>query len=459
MPVIHGFVTPHPPVIVPAVGNGREREIEKTAESLRRMAKQIAELKPDTLVIISPHSTMYSDYIHISPGGEAKGSLKRFGAPEVYRARYDADFVWALESLCAAGNLPAGTQGEREPELDHGVLTPLSFINREYTGYMLVRAAPSQLSPEEHYRFGMLIEATANNLGRRTVVIASGDLSHKLSAESPYGFASEGPELDKRLTEIFASGDFGALFDIDEALRDKAAECGYLPSLVLAGALDKKEVAAELFSYEGPFGVGYAVASFSVAGKNPARDFLSRQKERTTRHIAGIRAGEDPYVRLARETLEAFVLGEIPKDTPPQWPKELRSERAGVFVSIKKRGRLRGCIGTTEPTTPNVAEEIRRNAVSSGTRDPRFSPVTPEELPELVYSVDILSPAEPCDETMLAPDIYGVIVTSGARRGLLLPNLEGVNSVAAQLDIAKSKAGIGRGEPCGIERFKVVRHK
>ncbi len=366
MAVLHGFVMPHPPVIITAVGKGREREIERTAESLRLAAKKIAELKPDTLVIISPHSTMYSDYIHISPGSGAKGSLKRFGAPEILKARYDSDFVWALESLCAAGNLPAGTRGEREPELDHGVLVPLSFIDQEYSGYMLVRAAPSGLSCEEHYRFGKLLKETAENLGRRTVVIASGDLSHKLAADSPYGYSPEGPELDGRLTKIFASGDFGALFDIDEALRDKAAECGFLPALMLAGALDKNEVKAELFSYEGPFGVGYAVASFEVTGENPNRDFLAKHRERTTRHIAGIRAGEDPYVRLARETLEAFVLGEIQGAAPSPWPKELRNERAGVFVSIKKRGQLRGCIGTTEPTAPNIAEEITEMKLRKG---------------------------------------------------------------------------------------------
>ncbi len=458
MPILHGFVLPHPPLIVPAVGRGREKEIAKTAAGCREAAKRIAQAGPETVVIFSPHSTVYADYIHISPGREAKGSLARFGAPEVTAAQYDVELAGALEVLCGAEGLPAGTLGEREPELDHGVLIPLHFINEVYTGYRLIRVAPSGLSLEEHYRFGMLLAKAADDLGRRVVVVASGDLSHKLTAGGPYGYAPEGPALDKELTAIFASGDFDALFDIEDTLREKGAECGFLPALMLAGALDQKKIAAELCAYEGPFGVGYAVASFAVTGDDAARNFFARRRERMAERVADIRAGESAYVRLAREALEAYVRGDNPPSVPDGLPAEMENGRAGVFVSIKKRGQLRGCIGTTEPTTSCIAEEIRRNAVSSGMRDPRFSPVTPEELEELIYSVDVLSAAEPCEENMLDAAEYGVIVTGGGKRGLLLPNLEGVDTVAVQLAIAKQKAGIRDGEAYELERFRVERH-
>jgi AmmeMemoRadiSam system protein A len=146
----------------------------------------------------------------------------------------------------------------------------------------------------------------------------------------------------------------------------------------------------------------------------------------------------------------------MPEDLPP----EFFTQRAGTFVSLKKDGNLRGCIGTIEPYRENIAEEIRGNAISAGTQDPRFNAVTPDELNDLVYSVDVLAPAEPV-KTAEELDVkrYGVIVTSGRRRGLLLPNLDGVDTVRQQLDIALQKAGIRPTEDYTMERFEVVRYK
>ena len=134
-------------------------------------------------------------------------------------------------------------------------------------------------------------------------------------------------------------------------------------------------------------------------------------------------------------------------------------ERAGVFVSIKKFGELRGCIGTFEPTRTNVAEEVIANAISSATRDPRFPPVNTAELPYLSYSVDVLTKPEPVkDLSQLDPKRYGVIVESGWRRGLLLPDLEGVNTVEEQISICRQKAGILPHEPIKLYRFEVRRY-
>ena len=134
-------------------------------------------------------------------------------------------------------------------------------------------------------------------------------------------------------------------------------------------------------------------------------------------------------------------------------------EQAGVFVSLKKFGELRGCIGTTGPTTDSVVEEIIQNAISAGTRDPRFEPVTAAELPDLTISVDVLGSPEPIDDTSeLDPSRFGVIVQSGGRSGLLLPDLEGVDTALEQLAIARRKAGIRADEPCRLMRFQVTRY-
>ncbi len=165
-----------------------------------------------------------------------------------------------------------------------------------------------------------------------------------------------------------------------------------------------------------------------------------------------------PVALLAKQAVENYIKdGEIIK------PGELSPEmtgRAGVFVSLKKRGQLRGCIGTFEPAQKNVAEEIVRNAISSAVDDPRFTPVHPSELDNLEYSVDILTSPEPVDSPAeLDPKKYGVIVECGYRRGLLLPDLEGVNDVETQIAICRQKAGIGSSEPVKLYRFQVRRFK
>jgi AmmeMemoRadiSam system protein A len=165
-----------------------------------------------------------------------------------------------------------------------------------------------------------------------------------------------------------------------------------------------------------------------------------------------------PVVKLAKEAVESYVrTGETPE--PPELSPEMR-ERAGVFVSLHRHGQLRGCIGTFEPAKDNVAEEIIANAISASTMDPRFPAVTESELGDLEYSVDVLTAPEPItDLSQLDPAEYGVIVESGWRRGLLLPDLEGVDSVEEQIAICRLKAGISAGEPVNLYRFQVRRFK
>jgi hypothetical protein len=168
--------------------------------------------------------------------------------------------------------------------------------------------------------------------------------------------------------------------------------------------------------------------------------------------------GIHPVVRLAREAVETYVReGKFAR--PGELTPEMR-ERTGVFVSLHKHGELRGCIGTFEPTKDNVAEEIVANAINSATMDPRFPPVDASELDELEYSVDILTKPEPvADVSQLDHQKYGIIVESGLRKGLLLPDLEGVDSVEEQIAICRLKAGISAGEPIKLYRFEVRRFK
>ncbi len=461
MAVLASFIVPHPPIILPEVGRGKEREIRKTIDAYREVARRIAVLRPDTVVLTSPHTILYGDYFHISPGRGAAGDLSQFGARGVsVGVTYDTEFVRSLSARAEEEGLPAGTLVERDRSLDHGTMIPLRFLQEAYEDFRLVRIGLSGLSPAEHYRLGKCIAETARRLDRRMVFVASGDLSHKLTADGPYGFAPEGPEFDAQATDAMARGDFLALLSFDPAFCEAAAECGLKSFQIMAGALDGLAVKSELLSYEGPFGVGYGVAAFTVTGPDETRRFDERYEAQERERLRNLKAGEDEYVRLARFSLETYVKTGRRAAMPEGLPQELLHRRAGVFVSLKKDGRLRGCIGTIGPVTGSIAAEIMRNAVSAGAEDPRFRPVEAYELPQLVYSVDVLGETQPVDSpAMLDAKRYGVIVTNGRRRGLLLPNLEGVDSVAEQIAIARQKAGIGPDEPCGLERFEVIRHK
>lgn len=174
---------------------------------------------------------------------------------------------------------------------------------------------------------------------------------------------------------------------------------------------------------------------------------------------AGNREREDlhPLVRLAKETVECYVR-QKQKPVLQELTPEM-TEQAGVFVCIKKSGQLRGCIGTFEPAEANVAEETIANAVSAAVRDPRFPPVDATELDQLNYSVDVLTRPEPVDDQdQLDRKRYGVIVECGGRRGLLLPDLEGVDTVEEQINICRQKAGILSHDPIKLHRFEVRRY-
>jgi AmmeMemoRadiSam system protein A len=171
----------------------------------------------------------------------------------------------------------------------------------------------------------------------------------------------------------------------------------------------------------------------------------------------GVAASSDPFVALADRAVRTYVTDRRVIDPPTPPPSEMAGS-AGVFVSIKKHGALRGCIGTFFPTEETIAAEVVANAIKSATSDPRFPPIGADELCDLTLSVDVLSEPEPCTEADLDPSRYGVIVESGWRRGLLLPDLVGVESVAQQIGIARRKAGIGADERVELRRFTVERH-
>ena len=463
MCIISAAVVPHPPLIIPEIGRGQEMEINQTITAYRKAAHFMIKEKPETFVVLSPHSIMYGDYFHISPGSKARGNFARFDAAEVvFEVKYDTRFIEELSRLADKSGLPAGTYGEKDKRLDHGVMVPLYFIQHAYDGEInaeFIRIGMSGLPYSEHYRLGMLISETADKLNRKTVIVASGDLSHRLKKDGPYGYKPEGPVYDEKIMSIMERGSFGELFDLDETFCEIAGECGHRAFITLAGCLNGKTVSPEKLSYEGPFGVGYGLCTFSPIGHDENRFFLDKYNNMQVELLNIIRQNEDEYVRLARQAVEAYVLRDEIIKIPDNLSSEMMVKKSGVFVSLKKHNQLRGCIGTITATTKNLAQEIINNAVNAASRDTRFSPVKKDELKELVYSIDVLGDAENIEsEKELDVLRYGVIVTSGSLRGLLLPNLDGVDTVEQQIEIARRKSGIRPNDKIKLQRFEVVRH-
>jgi|LFRM01.2.fsa_nt_gb AmmeMemoRadiSam system protein A len=457
------YLMPHPPIIIPDVGKGEEKKIKKTIVACEKIAADIKEKAPETIVIITPHGLMFRDAISVSYDLNIAGSLYRFGAPNVaIKKEIDLEVVDKIAGLAKAEGIPLVKLDpktiqayNRVLELDHGAMIPLYFIEKAYQTYKIVHLTYGLLPDIDLFRFGKLIKDALKSLNRKAVIIASGDLSHRLTKDGPYPFSPRGKEFDETLTSYLKKGDLLGIMKLDESFSEEAGECGLRSVRMLLGAINA-DFKGELLAYEGPFGVGYGV--MKIIPHNTGKDYLKilENEERNKNKVK--LDNEDVYVKLARESIAEFLKTGKIMEVPNDLPEEIFSRKGGVFVSLKKHGYLRGCIGTYLPTKDSVAEEIIHNAVSAAFQDPRFNPLHPHEFNDLDISVDILSTPVKATKEELNPKIYGVIVSSGFRRGLLLPDLEGINSASEQLRIACEKAGIPPQSNYEIYKFTVERH-
>lgn len=463
--ITYGALSPHPPVLIKEIGGARCQELQATLAAMYGMSRELLATAPDCIVFLTPHGNVFRDCISYLHMERLEGDLGDFGQPQL-RTSLPNDLE-LLECIAALADQKGpefigiskeiARQHNLNARLDHGILVPLYILQQAGMGELpIVAISIGRLDNHELYSFGRLIQEASNRLGKRAAVLASGDMSHALKEEGPYQFHPDGPRFDNYIKDAVCAGDFAKILQVPAELRANARECGYPSLLILLGAMDGFRPDKIMVNYEGPFGVGYLTAGFQPGVKTEG--LLAGWEAQRIAVMAERRVQESPQVRWARLNLEKSVR----QEKKPSIDKEMEfllKQRAAAFVSIKKGGQLRGCIGTFLPSYENLAEEIARNALAAGLQDPRFSPVMENELAELEYSVDILSPPEPCSRDDLEPKKYGVIVTAGSRRGLLLPDLEGVDTVTEQLSIACRKAGISPRENYSIERFEVQRFK
>ena len=443
--LVFSAIAPHPPIMVPEVGGESIANVADSINAMAELTRRLIESGAETVVLISPHAPLVADAFVAYEGPEVFADFANFRAPTTtFSAKVDEELLGSIKQVATSQNYYVSTLLEHD--LDHGTAVPLYFLLQNGWHGRVVTLGYSFLSNEDHLRFGSCIRKAVDRVGRRTAFIASGDLSHRLKPQAPAGYNPEAHFFDQQVVNALRANAPDRIVDIDHNLRKLAGECGYRSMLVAIGAGSDLPQSCEVLSYEAPFGVGYLVAQLThqpvEAGQNAPTDV------------------RDPPA-LAREAVETFIRdGEVLD--PRKSVHGLLGTRAPCFVSLKTlKGELRGCIGTIEPARDTLAQEIVANAISAAMNDPRFDPVTKDELSNLRYSVDVLFPSEPAVMADLDPRIYGVIVEdeSGSRRGLLLPAIPGVDNADQQVEIAARKAGIGKDEAVKLSRFKVERFR
>lgn len=454
--VLLGALTPHPPLLIPEVGRGQLSQVESTRSAMENFAQAVREVEPDVIVVISPHGPVLADGIGIWATDTLQGNFGQFGARGV-ALEFENDQE-LLEALMEEGQAldytlrrvdEAVLRTYRWPrQLDYASLVPLYYLAKADVMTPILAMGMGFLPNPELYEFGIVLKKAIRKTHRRTVVIASGDLSHRLTEDGPAGYSESGRLFDESLWELLTSGDVEGILAMDPELVHAAGECGYRSLIMMLGCWEGEVIETVPLSYEGPFGVGYGVCLIQHASHH--QSMPTEGSEEVQGH---------PIVKLARMTVEALTRGErLPGVSDVSLPRDMPT-RAGIFVTLKKQGELRGCIGTIAPTYSTLAHEVIANARQAAVADPRFAPVQLEELAQIKYSVDVLGEPEPVDSIKdLDPKTFGVVVEAGARRGLLLPDLEGIDSAESQVAIARRKAGIRPDEPIQLYRFEVQRY-
>lgn len=431
----------HAPIVIPAIGGQRSNECRRTTRGMHQAAARLLAHDPDVVVLISPHAPRQRGRFGVMAAEALQGDFARFGHPEL---RVRASGAPELAAALAREALRRGIGTWRIPstdELDHGTAVPLWFLQEAglHCPVLVVSLPyPGEEGPEA---FGQALAAAVDATGLRVGLLASGDMSHRLTPGAPAGYDPSAQAFDDGFVAQLERGDLAGACQPEPSLRELAAEDVVDSCLVVGGATRFRTDGSLLLAYEGPFGVGYTEAILfepSPPAKTDGADW-------------------GPALLATAHNAIARALG-APQRPEPVWPSASVASR-GLFVTLRSLdGSLRGCIGHLEPTHTDLYDELVECAGAAATHDPRFPPVMPSELPHLRIEISLLSAAEPvADSEELDPQRYGVIVSQGGRRGVLLPGIESVDSVAQQLDIAARKAGLVLGPDVRIERFEVTK--
>lgn len=252
------FIVPHPPIIISELGEGREKEAEKTLRGMEGITEKIKEINPDTLVVITPHGEVHHNNLTFLTGEKATGNLAEFGHPEIQLTKdLHTSAIQQLKEVFEKENLPGLFI---EGSLDHGALVPLYFIEKERSDAKLIHISIGMLELKRLYDLGARIKDLLEEGDGTYAVVVSGDLSHRLKEDGPYGYDERGPDFDQRIVNAIKRCNVQDIINIPKEIYEPAGECGLRPMVLGFGMLGDGKMTSQVLSYEGPFGVGYMTA-------------------------------------------------------------------------------------------------------------------------------------------------------------------------------------------------------
>jgi AmmeMemoRadiSam system protein A len=438
---------PHAPILVPEVGGQRGEAAQASSQAMRQAAACVMSFRPETLVLISPHSPRHARAFGIWAGERLHGSFAQFNASGA-QVSLSNDTQLAHAIVTEAKSRDLATWMIHDRTLDHGALVPLWFLAEAgWAGPTLVLSL-SYAQDGGRVELGKAIVAAAHASHRLIAIVASGDMSHRLTANAPCGFHPRAHQFDETFMRLIHEGDYHEIGNIDPDLRELAAEDAVDSTLVAVAAVDWRTTGHKVLHYEGPFGVGYGVAILFAEKLNPAD--VRPAPVHPTKREGVILPG------LARRSITAALRGSA--ELPPAANGPYLNAPRGVFVTLHERGgRLRGCAGTILPVCADLVAETWRSARLAAFEDLRFPPVRADELPNLRFEVSVVHSMEKISSTdELDPAHYGVMVsTEDGRRSLLLPGIADIKTGGQQLGFARKKGRIGPDEPVMLQRFQV----
>jgi len=439
---------PHAPILVPGIAGERGVAAAATSLAMRKAAACVMRHEPESIVLISPHAPRHARAFGVWADNPVVGTFAPFNAPDIgVSFPLDEPLVRTLIADIQARHLV--TWPIQATPLDHGALVPLWFLAEAgWHGPIVVLSLNDYPNENALTTVGQAIAAAAQKQPRRVVIIASGDMSHRLTANAPCGYHPQAHQFDQAFIRLIRTGDYRKLEHINPGLRELAAEDVLDSTVIAAAAADWRTTGHQVLQYEGPFGVGYGVAILFAEQPGAAASETNPAILNEGARLPG----------LAWRAVESYLAGSA--ELPPLPTGDYSGTSHGVFVTLRRRdGELRGCMGTIIPACANLLAETWRNARLAAFEDPRFDPVTRGEVGDLHFEVSVLHSQETIAAAAgLDPQRYGVIVSAAdGRRGLLLPGIEGIATSAQQVWYARQKGGIGVDEPITLERFQVDR--
>lgn len=470
-------VVPASLVFMAEAGQDHEPGLNKTVRSMKDIALTLAKEKPHTIILVNKHGNVFEDAVSLDYTPRLKGKLTVSGEETAVEKECDMGLLEEINRRSGREKLPVYLVNDRSveefgirQELSDASLTALYYIHKVYSDFKIVQITAGDISRSELYRIGMIVREAVEANGKSAFMITSADQSDRLSSENE-GIREAALAYDAEMTENLADDQYLPILEMQPSLITKADAAGYDPIVLMLGCFEKIRTQTSVLSYETAAGTGYLCAESRFLLED--HDFiipgvLEQYEEKLRLEKEALLKNESELIKMIRAAAALWVTEQRRLDFPTyctliedqDLKQQLQNQQAGVFVTVMKNDRIRGCMGSITPFGSNIGEAFIHYTIEALSYDPRFMPVEPDELDSLTYTADILERPEDVEETdELDPSVFGLVVEQGVHRSVLLPGLPDITTAAQQIEQGKEKAGINRitqddTEPLILQRFR-----